>query len=316
MVNTAINYSTVRFDTFDVHNLKDNYSFFHINIKDSKLFLKGLVEYILNEDKLLRYAENKSGMMFKPTQKNYVTLFRELNNFIDDENIESFMFDIELEDVFRDEFKESEIDEKEGIIRLSKIGRIGEYIFHIFLSEYFNFNCIIPKVKLTTDKNMSVYGIDALFLDRDNEMILFGESKVTNKIENGIAMVKKSLKNYENEIREEYMLVLTNNQLKLSGLEEVFPGQTEICLTFDDFIEGAQIKNIGIPVFIAHGTEIDSMTILDKLATGIKRKQIFELNTVYYVISLPIIGKNTFFSYITNVIREKMEDIHATNIKK
>lgn len=163
---------------------------------------------------------------------------------------------------------------------------------------------------------MSVYGIDALFLDKDNQIILFGESKVTNKIENGISMVKKSLKNYENEIREEYMLVLTNRHIKLNGLEEVFPGQTEICLTFDEFIKNAQIKSIGIPIFIAHGTEVDSIGILEKLAASIKRKNFFGLNTSYYVISLPIIGKRTFFNYITSVIREKMEDINVTRIKK
>ena len=307
-------YSTHKFGTFDVHNIKDNFSFFHIEINNNKLFLKGLSEYVLDEDNLLRYATNKSAINFEPTKKNYVALFRELNNFIDDENIELFEFDIDLEEILLDEY--DDIMEKEGKknIRLSKIGRIGEYIFHIFLSEYFKFNCIIPKVKLTTDKNMSVYGIDALFLDKSNEMILFGESKVTNKIENGIAMVNKSLKNYENEIREEYMLVLTNNHLKLNGLEDLFPGQAELCINFDEFIRCTQIKNIGVPIFIAHGDEVSYEVVLKKLNEGIKRNKYFGLNTIYYVISLPIINKKAFFGYLTSVIREKMEVYNASTL--
>lgn len=128
----VIEFTTRRYGNFDVHNLKDNYSFFHINIKNSKLFLKGLTEFILSEDNLLRYAKNKSGIVFEPTQKNYVALYRELNNFIDNENLESFSFDIDLEEIFRDEFNEEEIDETNGTIRLSKIGRIGGIYFSYF----------------------------------------------------------------------------------------------------------------------------------------------------------------------------------------
>ncbi|MED1914444.1 Hachiman antiphage defense system protein HamA [Brevibacillus sp. DP1.3A] len=310
-MSTSVKYTSKKYKSFEVHNIVDNYSFFHIEIKNEPLFLEGLIEFVLNEDNLLRYAKNKSAISFEPDRKNYVSLYRELEKFIDEENVDWVEIDLDLEDVLVDEYDKVKIKNGTKFIRLSKIGRIGEYIFHIFLSDYFNFNCIIPKVKLTTDRNMSVYGIDALFLDIANKMILFGESKVANTLDNGIALVKKSLKNYEKEIREEYSLVLSNSHLKLNGLEELFHGQTEVCLTFDEFLSQTETQNIGVPIFIAHGEETDPEVILHKLHQNIKRTRFFNLNTIYYVISLPIHNKRKFFSHLTNTISEKLEDYNA-----
>ncbi|WP_442603070.1 Hachiman antiphage defense system protein HamA [Paenibacillus sp. KN14-4R] len=312
-MSTTIKFTSKKYKTFEVHNIVDNFSFFHIEIKnDESLFLKGLSDYIFNEDNLLCYAKNIKAINFEPERRNYVSLFRELHNFIDDENIDWVEIDLDLEDVLVDEYDKVKIKNGKKFIRLSKIGRIGEYIFHIFLSDYFNFNCIIPKVKLTTDRNMSVYGIDALFLDKTNQMILFGESKVANKLDNGITLVNKSLKNYEKEIREEYSLVLSNSHLKLNGLEDLFPGQTEVCITFDEFLTQTNTKNIGVPIFIAHGEEIDHKVILQRLHKKINRTRYFNLNTIYYVISLPIINKRKLFSYLTNTISEKLEEYNAS----
>lgn len=311
---TTLSYSTVKFKDFDVHSIDDNFSFFHIEIKNQNLFFQGLCDFILSEDNLLRYARNKNAIKFEPNKSNYIALFRELYNFIDDENIDLVEYDAELEDIVIAEYDGVSTKEGKNFVRLSKVGRIGEYIFHIFLSDYFNFNCIIPKVKLTTDRNMSVHGIDALFLDISKEMILFGESKVTSKIDNGIAMINKSLMNYEKEIREEYTLVLSNNYLKLNGLEELFPGQTELCISFDEFVIQTHTKNIGIPIFIAHGEEIDHEEVLRKLSRKIKRNSYFGLNTIYFCISLPIHNKKDFFGCITNTIRRKLGEYNdSTN---
>ena len=54
----------------------------------------------------------------------------------------------------------------ETLLQKDKIGKIGEYIFHVLLTQYFHINCIIPKFRCTTDRNMSVFGIDAIFYDR------------------------------------------------------------------------------------------------------------------------------------------------------
>jgi hypothetical protein len=299
-------YSTEDFGSFKVHNLNDNYSFFHINIDNHELFYKGICDYLLSEDNLLKFIENRTAIKFEPTRKNYATLFKNLYLFIDEENLTSMEIEPEIKDILLDEFEETTDEDGKQMIRLSKIGRLGEYIFYIFLSEYFSFECIIPKIRLTTDKNMSVYGIDALFLDKPNRMILFGESKVSNRIKNGITLINKSLKKYEKEIREEYILVLSNNHLVLHGLKEVFQGKEEVCTSFEEFISEANITKIGIPIFIAHGEENDHEFILKQMQNKITRLKYFNLDTIYYAISLPIINKTKFVGFITKIIKEKM----------
>ena len=68
--------------------------------------------------------------------------------------------------------------------------------------------------------NMSIFGIDELFLAED--MILFGESKVSINLQNGIKLIKESLKEYEKQIKDEYQLVLSNRFYgdKLQGFFE------------------------------------------------------------------------------------------------
>jgi hypothetical protein len=265
-----------------------------------------MCEYLLDETALLRYAENKAAIHFVPNEKNYASLYKLLHKFIDDENVNIALVDSEISPALADEYGET--IEKDGkiYIRLSKIGRIGEYILHVFLSEYFSFSCIIPKVHLTTDRNMSVYGIDVLFFDKSNRMILFGESKVTKNINNGIALINASLKKYEREIDDEYELVLSNSLLNTNELNSFFPGVQEVCVSFKEFVKKTSTERIGVPIFIAHGGEVEHEDILKKLKNGIKRHKYFGIETVYYVISLPIINKTKLTESLTRVISEKM----------
>ena len=54
-------------------------------------------------------------------------------------------------------------------IQKDKIGKIGEYAMHLLLTSYYKIHCIIPKFRCTTDRNMSVFGIDSLFFDPHNQ---------------------------------------------------------------------------------------------------------------------------------------------------
>lgn len=295
------------FGDFKVYNLEDNYTFFHIDITDENKFLNGLCRYLLDENVLLKYAENKSAIKFSPSSKNYVSLFKLLHKFIDDENMHIALVDSEIEEILIDEFGDVIDQDGKKFIRLSKVGRIGEYMFHTFLSNYFSFSCILPKVHLVTDRNMSVYGIDVLFFDKVRKMILFGESKVTKRIKNGIALVNKSLQNYEKEINEEFELVLSNSHLVCFELEEFFPGAREVCVNFSEFIKKTATKCIGVPIFIAHGEEVLHDDILKKLKQGVKRHKFFGLETIYFAISLPIINKEKLLTCLTQAIAEKMK---------
>ncbi|WP_418667211.1 Hachiman antiphage defense system protein HamA, partial [Allofournierella sp.] len=201
-------------------------------------------------------------------------------------------------------------------VQKDKIGKIGEYTFHVLLSNYYKVHCIIPKFKCTTDRNMSVFGIDALFYDPVNCTILFGESKVCKNIDNAIVLINRSLSDYESQISEEYKLVLSNNESFNLSAEflDVFKAHTDICITFEDFIKAAHINKICVPTFIAHGNSGRNDTVdnyLARMKLGIAKKNYFGLNTEYLFISLPIIDKAKMMDVIMRKVVKKCDAYRA-----
>ena len=109
-------------------------------------------------------------------------------------------------------------------------------------------------------------------------MLLFGESKVTKKLENGISLINASLEEYESRIKQEYELVLSNRLYKdkLNKFNDKYGDIVDIALNIEEFIEKAQVKNIGIPIFIAHGKQTDINEIIKKLKS-VKRNNILRI---------------------------------------
>lgn len=302
------------FNDFTVFIHNEQTTFLHIDMKDSYNFYRGLFDYFFDESRLLRYAENKMNLKFEPTIRNYVTLFKLLRLYIDEHNIERIPTEIESE-VIRILKEEYEIDDTgDGYlkVRLDKMGKIGEYIFCNLLSEYFKFDCIIPKVLLTTDPNMNVYGIDTLFYSREKDMILLGESKLSKSLSNGTGLINESLKSYEDQVRDEFVLMLSNRFLKnnMGIFGEIYADTIELSLSVEDFIKKASVKNIGIPIFIAHGEDTTPDDIFEKL-NKIKTKNILGLNTSYIIVSLPIVNKSKMVGVFTQAIAERMADYEA-----
>lgn len=305
------------FDCFRVYSLDDSYSFLHIEIEDKPIFYDRLFEYFFSEDKLIKYSEHTSNIKFTPSAKHFVILYRHLKIYIDDFNFSKDISDLDdlLVSILKEEFT---LEEKEGkkLVRLDKMGKIGEYLFCCLLSNFFSFDCIIPKVHLQTDYNMSVYGIDALYYSESNNLLLFGESKVSIKLDNGINLVKRSLAEYEKQISDEFEIVLCNRLYKdrLFKFNKIFGDMAEVSIGIEQFIKKANIKHIGIPIFIAHGTDVQAIDILKKLRKQ-ERPQFFGLETKYYVISLPIVNKSKFIATFTKKIKEK-EDYYINEIDK
>lgn len=101
---------------------------------------------------------------------------------------------------------------------------------------------------------MSAFGIDTLFYDDKKSEILFGEAKFSKKLGNGVTLVNRSLKEYEQNIKEEYLLVLSNDNFKLnSSFLSRYKDAIDVCRTFEDFVKESNITRIVIPIFIAHG---------------------------------------------------------------
>lgn len=55
------------FNDFEVYSSDEYTSFVHINITNSKLFYSQMFEYFFDENRLLRYIENKTSISFEPT---------------------------------------------------------------------------------------------------------------------------------------------------------------------------------------------------------------------------------------------------------
>lgn len=299
-----------KYDCFDVYRDEDYNTFLHVSIDKKEELYKGIFDYFFSDEKLLRYAENKTNLKFDPTLKNYCTLFNHLKIFIDEENAEKCVEG--LSDIVKEVLiDEEEIEKKDGklYIRKDKIGKIGEYIFSCILYDYYKFDCIIPKLLLGTDPNMNVYGIDTLFYSSENNIIMFGEAKFSKNLDNGIKLIKESLKDYENQLRQEFACVLNKrlyNNL-LNKFNDLYGDKVVISISMDMFIEKADIRIIGIPIFIAHGEEIMPEEIIKKIKS-IVLDTVLGVKVSLIVISLPIVDKREFIIYFTNYIRERLEE--------
>ena len=161
---------------------------------------------------------------------------------------------------------------------------------------------------------MSVFGIDTLFLDVSKKKLYFGESKFCKTLDNGIALINRSLEKYEEQIDEEYRIVLSGDEaFRLSpDFERIFGDARQICISFREFIKVAGIKEIGVPVFVAHGNvDIDNVKpeeYINKLNQRIKRNEYFGIDVTYIFISLPVIDKNKFVECaITKAVKKQDE---------
>lgn len=306
-----------KFEQFTVYRCGVSSIFLYVNFFEPDRFMDGLSDYVLSEKNLLNYANTLSPTTFTPTLLNYKKLYSTLETFLN-AKLELLTFDKvsnEVRNTLSDEYTFTNKD-GETLIQKDKIGKIGEYIFHILLTQYFKVNCIIPKFRCITDRNMSVFGIDALFFNPADRIIYFGESKVCKTIDNAITLVNRSFADYESQISEEYKLVLSNSDVfRLSTeFQTAFERHTEVCISFEDFVKAASISQIYIPAFIAHGNGANNNTpadFLHKMNTKLTRKSFFGLDTNYLFISLPIIDKAKMMDVIMRKVVKKSNEYRS-----
>ena len=295
---------------FNVYKNQDKFSFVHIELNNPEKFYLKLFEQFFDYSKLLEYCENQKGIVFEKNKQNLSNLFVNLELFIDQEN--EILLEENLEDNVKQIcIKEKFLDFKDGkyYIRKDKIGRMGEYIFSNLLSDYFNFDCVIPKVCLATNRNMSVYGIDTVFYSSEKDLLLFGESKFTTTLDSGIELINKSLENYESSIKNEFKYIFKNSNFNIKNYPEKLHKITKEVIDFEELIEQANIKNIGIPIFIVHGIDSETNKIFEKLSK-IKKTKFFNLNTTFFLISLPVIDKETLTNIFTEEIKKLKDSLH------
>ena len=201
-----------KFDRYTVYRDEDNYNFVYIQINEDGFnnFYDSFVNYILDFDKLKTYTQVNIPIEKELDLQDYNNIYTSLINFVDYERIlKCEAVDESLKKILDEEY----INNANEDLRTDKWGRIGEYIFNILLDSYFEFDCIVRKFALNTSHNMPVYGIDTLHYSHKNSTFYFGESKMVNSLDNGIALIKRSLETYESHISQEYLTVIRILQL-------------------------------------------------------------------------------------------------------
>lgn len=289
-----------KYKGFDVYFFDENYSFVYAEFYDVEKLIDGLTDYIFLEDNLLNYARRTSKIRFSGDERQFVSLYHNISVFLNQQLETLVVGEVsdELIDILGQEY--TLIDEDGELkVQKDKIGKLGEYTFHLLLTDFFRFDCILPKFRYTTDRNMSVFGIDTLFLDSKERTIYFGESKFSKDICNGIALVNRSLKDYEQQILEEYRIVLGPQDVFPLSKEfiDLFGEKRELCISFNKLIEVAEINSIGVPIFIAHGNSEGDNTpeeFINQMISKINKKTFLGLDTKYIFISLPIVDKKRF----------------------
>ena len=301
-----------QFEGFTVYSSDDKFSFLYANFNDERAFIEGLVSYIFREENLLLYSKLSSKIMINPGAREYARVYKNLEYFLNAEieKIPIVNLDYNLEQILNEEYECFKDTNGNFIIQSDKIGKIGEYIFHLLLTRYFGYECIIPKIYMTTNRNMSVFGIDTLFYDEKNREILFGEAKFSNKLDSGINLINRSLGSYEESIKEEYLLVLSNEFYNLNKtFANNYQKTIDMCSTFEEFAEKANLSSVVIPIFIAHG---DGKAVeLEEIFKKFKKiicNDILGLKTKYLFISLPVTDKTKFVNYTIAKVREKADE--------
>jgi hypothetical protein len=289
-------------------------SFIYSEISSEDKMYDALFSFFFSKETLYDHFRAGNEPLYEPTQRNFVSLYRNLHNFIDDENIITEKADKLSEEalkIMKDEGMVKIEGDSVFIIRNDKVGKIGEYLFSILLEKYFDCDCIIPKTKLITDPNMSVYGIDTLHYSQKNKIIMFGESKFTMTLASGVHLIKESLKNYEKQLKDEYTLVLSNKFLNLNIIPQTYGNEIGVCISFEKFLEEAKIDKIGIPLFVAHGDYGDNIQEIFSKINSFERVNFFGKETLYTIISFPVLSKEKVLRWFTIRINEMLGELNG-----
>lgn len=291
-----------KFDKFTVYKDTEKHQFCYLTIREDS-FYDDFASYLLDFSMIKKHATINLGIDDELSIDDYNEIYGRLISFVDFEKIYSVAgLDQSIISVLDDELIKDSAD-----FRKDKWGRIGEYIFNVILDSYFKLDCIIRKFALNTSPNMSVYGIDTLHCSLREHIFYFGESKMVGSLDNGITLICKSLEEYEAQISKEYYTIKNNNINKNEEFVEVFNSSLKRCLSFTDLIRVASLTTIGVPIFIAHGGKFDTKYVFEKMST-IPQKNLFGLETKYFLISVPIINKSKFREAFIKVIRDKIEE--------
>lgn len=268
------------FDIFKIEIEEEKFIFLSAFIEDVVKTADDFFNFFFDEKRIFQYFKClEENCVFEPTKKNYASLYLNLGYFFD---------------------SSSEITEE-------KAGKTGEYFLSILLLEFFKYDCVLPKLIYISDQKMPIYGIDTLFYSKKLDLLLFGEAKFTKDISSGITLINKSLDEYENQFNDEHRFIVNNGGFSKSKNPDLrkFGEASEEAIDFKSFVSKSGITEIGIPLFICHGEEVDKTSIIKNLLSIKKKSTILGLKVKYLIISLPVKQKYEFLKEIKKRLIEK-----------
>lgn len=300
----------IKYDNFNVYVDNSKNVFKHVRFESPKDLYSELFEYFFSLNKLIRYCEIENVEENCLDRTQLISLYNNLQKFIDKENYSFLKEEVSNFSDIIDILFDENIFIKDGDkinVKKDKCGKIGELIFFNILSDYFRYKHVINKFHLITSYEQSVFGMDEIFYSEQENMLIFGESKLTKNLSNGIGLVNKSLSLYEERLKDEFKLVLRNdfyfNKLNIpENLKKAVLNSKD----FEQFIDVFNIDKICIPIFIMHGKNMDEKKIIENL-NNIKCNSFFGLTVKYILVSLPIIDKENLMSYFATRIAERIE---------
>ena len=85
-----------------------------MKMQDTEEFYEKIFDFFFDENRLIKYAESNFHLEFNPTRKNYVTLYKHLQVYIDKFNLESININELEEEIFKVLNEEYQVFNKEG----------------------------------------------------------------------------------------------------------------------------------------------------------------------------------------------------------
>lgn len=245
---------------------------------------------------------------FDNNKKNAKLVYTSLKKFLEEE------YDFEcvgstplLNAIIIDEFGSG----NKYALRNDKIGKIGEYFLSIIIENYFKFDCFIDKLTFVTSRNMPIYGIDTIHYSSSSNILFFGESKLTKTLENGVALINESLSKYEEQLKNEFELIITSEHKKYISFNEKIGKAIDEAFSVEEFIKLSEIESIGIPLFICHGGSITDEKIKSEFGKLSCKNTFCGLNTSYILLDLQISDKKEFIHYLAECLSEKERSLYA-----
>lgn len=303
--------SQSEFFDYTVYSIDNCHSFTHAQLNNEDNLYRCLSSFFLDENRLIQYVENDRAVHFNQTSAHIAEMYKRLSLFAAKPNYLDVPRGLSEGARLAIESEYKLVDNGLGsyVAMQPAVGRLGEYFLHVFLSEYFQLDCVVPKIDMTTDPNMSVFGIDSLFFSAKESMIYFGEAKFSKALTSGVSLLRESLNSYEKQIGDEFKLIFSARHIKRHPeFERLFGEAVNESCTFEEFSRRSGLTSICVPMFVAHGDESAVEPILTKLA-GLPCKQLFGLQTAYWGISLPVISKQKLVDAMMALIQEKMTSL-------